>query len=222
MKGNLFCALCLMISLAGSRLAAEDRAKPVHGPANVNDPQATISTQKDATEALESRCSIGPQTGPLLEVMNQLAENGKIRIIVDAEDFKRAGIADVNTQLVILPTLVRVRLKRALQMTLDQIGGTYIVSDGDIIVGTTDTLVPRRKMQLQVEFDKAERALRNQIEDLRDRRRLELAQLPLPTLPNQVNADLDKRLEEIEHRLSAIEKRLDEFPGRAQGASHSK
>jgi hypothetical protein len=100
-------------------------------------------------------------------------------------------------------------------MTLDQIGGTYIVSDGDIIVGTTDTLVPRRKMQLQVEFDKAERALRNQIEDLRDRRRLELAQLPLPTLPNQVNADLDKRLEEIEHRLSAIEKRLDEFPGRA-------
>jgi hypothetical protein len=222
MKGNLFCALCLMISLAGSRLAAEDRAKPVHGPANVNDPQATISTQKDATEALESRCSIGPVTGPLQEVLGQLAENGKIRIIVDAEDFKRIGIADVNAQQVILPALEKVRFKRALQMTLDQIGGTYIVSDGDLVVGTPDTLLPKRKIQLEVEFDKAARALRNQIEDLRDRRRLELAQLPQPTLPNQTNADLDKKLEEIERRLSVIEKRLDESPWRSPRASQSK
>ena len=79
MKRNVFCALCVLTSLAGSKLAAEDRAKPAHGPATVTDPQATISTQKEAAEALESRCSIGTVTGPLQEVLGQLAENGKVR-----------------------------------------------------------------------------------------------------------------------------------------------
>jgi hypothetical protein len=220
MKRTVFSALCLLISLASSRVAAEDRAKPAHGPGAVTDPQASISTQKAAAEALESRCSIGPVTGPLKEVLGQFSENGKVHIIVDAEDFKRDGIADVNTQQVILPSLERVRFKRALQMALDQIGATYIVSDGDIIVGTQETLLPKKKIQIEVEYAKAERALRNQMEDLRDRRRLEMAELPRSALSNQpsANADLDKRLEEIEQRLAAIEKRLDEkLPGDRKG-----
>jgi hypothetical protein len=174
---------------------------------------------------LDQRVAVEFEAGPLKDALAQIGERYNIAFTIDTEAFKsECGIPDIEAQPVRLSRVTDIRLARALQLLLGQVRGTFVIRDGGVKIGPISALFDEIKLQKTMEFDEAERDLMRKLEDLKDARRLALLQLrqdlnfsdlqpaSAPTVSVSTESvpweEALKRLQQIENRLTAIEKRV--------------
>src|SRR6516162_8776508 len=137
MKARVKLIACFLAVFCGPWAISDEPKRPRSDPITAAGLEATFAAENDVTTAaLNSKCTFRFEPAPLKSVLASIEKTGKIQIEVNTEDFKRQGIADVELQQVALPKLDNARVGRALQLILDEIGATYIVTDGRVHVGS--------------------------------------------------------------------------------------
>jgi hypothetical protein len=93
----------------------------------------TVPPRPDLRRVVDLRDGIGPRS-PLADTLEFLGERYGVSVTVDRDAFKARGIDDVAKRPVGLPKLLGVRLDFTLHLLLSEVGATYRVRDGKVVV----------------------------------------------------------------------------------------